>query len=132
MVTENQLGHSKDTSASGRSSHDPFPLGSFTLSVFFAVIDISAASLTYYAHREFLYWLISPSLLLLAALSIFRAMSIKRQIQKAGDFLKISRETEAQETWVRLTRLLVDNLTYGMYGIGTAMLLVIWLSQSHR
>jgi hypothetical protein len=106
--------------------------GPLMFSVFFAVVNIVVASLKYYAHRKTLYWMVSPSLLLIAGLFVYRAIKIKSEVLSLYSLTAKQKDVETREVCVNLARSLVENFSGGMYAIGYCMLLVSWLSQSPR
>jgi hypothetical protein len=125
----------EDPSSAARSEGPSLPtpslLGPAMFSALYALINILKASLEFYVHREDLYWLVSPCLLLVGALVIYRAILLRRDIPKALSIQPTSSNPEAQRASINLARSLVDNFTFGMYGIGSSLLLVSWLSRSH-
>jgi hypothetical protein len=105
--------------------------GQLMFSVIFAVIDILIGSFKYFANRETLYWMVSPSLLLMAGLFVYRAIKIKSEVLSLYSLIA-KKDVETREVFVNLARSLVGNFSAGMYAIGYCMLLVSWLSQSPR
>jgi cytosine/uracil/thiamine/allantoin permease len=100
--------------------------GPLMFSVFFAVVNIVVASLKYYTHRETLYWLVSPTLLLMAGFFIYRAIKTKSEVLSLYSVIAKQKDGETREVFVNLARSVVSNFSAAMYAIGTCMLLVSW------
>jgi hypothetical protein len=131
VVTNKHEGGSEAAISEDLALPSPPLLGPVMFSALYALVNILKASAEFYLHREELYWLVSPCLLLVGTLVIYRAILVRRDIPKALAILTRSPNAESKKASIELARSLAANFTFGMYGIGSSLLLVSWLSRSH-
>jgi hypothetical protein len=132
VATTDQMKRPKTIGLSESSQPASLSLGPYLLSAFFAVLNILVASLKIYSYRVVLYWLVSPSLLLLAAFVITRALYVQKEILQARNLISVQPDAEAREACMSLAKSLAVNFAFGMYGIAAAMVLVSWIASSHK
>jgi hypothetical protein len=96
-------------------------------SAFYALVNIFIACFKFYSHGEFLHWFASAGLLFLSALIIYRTVQLRKDVLQTFDLRLKQRDIDAREACVSLAKSLVNNFTFGMYGIGTSLILVSWL-----
>jgi hypothetical protein len=129
MVTIDQI---KDSEPNSSALHAPLSLGSYFFSAFFPAVNTIVASLAIYSHHEVLYWLVSPSLLLIVVFVVARALYLQKEILRTRELISIQSDAKARDACESLAKSSAINFAFGMYGIAAAMALLSWVVFSHK
>jgi hypothetical protein len=132
MVTIDQIKDSEPNSSAGPSLHAPLSLGSYFFSAFFPAVNTIVASLAIYSHHEVLYWLVSPSLLLIVVFVVARALYLQKESLRTRELILVQPDAKARDACESLAKSSAINFAFGMYGIAAAMALLSWVVFSHK
>jgi len=132
VIKQDQANNMKVASLHEGSPQARFILGPCMFSAFYALVSVLAAAFAIYSSRVALYWLVSPALLAVAVLIVSRAISLRKEILRTHTLMGLQPAGEALDTCIRLVKALATNFIFGMYGIGSAMIVVSWITRTQR